>query len=325
MKPSSIFIASSSEGLIIVDAVQELLEKYLGPSVKIRPWTREFELSDTYIESLEKATLESDFAILVISPDDVTISRKTEKLSPRDNVVFELGLFMGALGRGRCFILHERRPDLKMPTDLLGVETATYLSSPKLKPALAESCSRIAARVKALGERVKPDEEFLMDREQIRKFSNRIEGYWFEHVLRKGVNTISWFEIEPELQINSFNITGKSHDQKGVHVANWRSLIGRFYARENKIMYYWEGSHILDPNHPFHGIGEMEFEKASGPDKPFVRGSGKFWDVDESHPERTVIKPIRVRRIEDEDMISLIREGNPKKISTMLQKVLKEW
>ena len=40
-----------------------------------------------------------DFAVMILSPDDMTESRDQSYASPRDNVLFELGLFMGRLGR----------------------------------------------------------------------------------------------------------------------------------------------------------------------------------------------------------------------------------
>ena len=71
-----VFIASSSGGLGIVDAIQETLLHKLDQKVVLMPWTREFDLSKTYIESLEKRSLEIDFAIFVMTPDDITRSNK---------------------------------------------------------------------------------------------------------------------------------------------------------------------------------------------------------------------------------------------------------
>jgi len=67
-----------------------------------------------------------DFAVLVLAPDDLTISRGKRKACPRDNTIFELGLFMGALSRDRTYIISPKSLDLKIPTDLLGVTPLTY-------------------------------------------------------------------------------------------------------------------------------------------------------------------------------------------------------
>ena len=43
--------------------------------------------------TLERAVLDFDFAVFVFSPDDQIISRETQVVA-RDNVIFELGLFI---------------------------------------------------------------------------------------------------------------------------------------------------------------------------------------------------------------------------------------
>jgi predicted nucleotide-binding protein len=124
MTGSKVFVASSSEGLNVVNAVHALLQRALNGTADVRPWPKEFQLSKAYIESLESLLDASDFSVLVLTPDDLMISRNAERLSPRDNVVFELGLFFGRLGRERCFILKPADLDLKLPSDLLGIESA---------------------------------------------------------------------------------------------------------------------------------------------------------------------------------------------------------
>lgn len=119
-----VFIGSSREGF----EEAKIISKSLGRG-QIVPnlWSEGvFQASKTTIEDLLKATLESDFAVLVITSDDVIISRGKKKQSPRDNVIFELGLFMGALGRERAFIVNQEGADIKIPTDLLGVITLEY-------------------------------------------------------------------------------------------------------------------------------------------------------------------------------------------------------
>jgi CRP/FNR family transcriptional regulator, cyclic AMP receptor protein len=114
-----IFIGSSSEGMKIADKINTYLSRF--PFVP-RLWSKEiFECSQTTIESLMEETKQTDFAILVLTSDDVVKSRGSMKPSPRDNVIFELGLFMGALSRVRTFIVAPAKTHLKIPTDLLGV------------------------------------------------------------------------------------------------------------------------------------------------------------------------------------------------------------
>jgi predicted nucleotide-binding protein len=124
MKPS-IFIGSSSEALPLAEAVQVELSKHFGCDL----WNEHlFELGDDTLNNLLRFVQSYDFAVLVVTDDDTTTSRKYTKASPRDNVILELGLFMGALGRRHAFPVIAQTTDgaPKLPSDLLG-NTAIYL------------------------------------------------------------------------------------------------------------------------------------------------------------------------------------------------------
>ncbi len=100
--------------------------------------------------------VESDFAVLVLGPDDRVISRGDDNLAPRDNVVLELGLFIGAVGRRRVFLVMPAGLDVKIPTDLLGVTPVWYEpdGDPADLPArLRSACSDIRAALEKLGPR----------------------------------------------------------------------------------------------------------------------------------------------------------------------------
>lgn len=119
-----IFIGSSREGLKIAEHIHRYL---LRQPVVPRLWSHGvFECSKTTIENLMRICSEVDFAVLVLTKDDITKSRGNRSASPRDNVIFELGLFMGAIKRERTYILSPRSIDLKIPTDLLGVTCLSY-------------------------------------------------------------------------------------------------------------------------------------------------------------------------------------------------------
>ena len=60
-------------------------------------------LSTETLENLVAVLPKFDFAVLVLTGDDLTTSRHIKTASPRDNVVFETGLFMGRIGRERTF------------------------------------------------------------------------------------------------------------------------------------------------------------------------------------------------------------------------------
>jgi predicted nucleotide-binding protein len=60
----------------------------------------------------------------LVHPDDTRTKRHQLGAIPRVNVVFELGLFMGALGRERVFMVVQAGTDL--PTDLAGIAPAQF-------------------------------------------------------------------------------------------------------------------------------------------------------------------------------------------------------
>lgn len=119
-----IFIGSSKEGLKIAEATHTSLNR--SPFIPLL-WTKGvFECSKTTIEDLMRTTRETDFAIIILTADDVTKSRGNKRPSPRDNVVFEIGLFMGALTRERTYVVVPKGLDIKIPTDLMGVTRLEY-------------------------------------------------------------------------------------------------------------------------------------------------------------------------------------------------------
>ena len=139
-----VFIGSSREGLAIAEAIRDGID---ADDVVVQIWTEGvFEASDTNIESLEQAVRAADFGALILTPDDKASSRGETKASPRDNVVFELGLFIGALGRRRAFVI---RPtgDIKVPTDLLGMTPLHYDDA----DGVAEACTDLTAAIRRLG------------------------------------------------------------------------------------------------------------------------------------------------------------------------------
>jgi len=122
----------------------------------VRVWTDGvFRASRTSVESLLATVSESDFAVLVISPDDQAFSRGNEHQGPRDNVLFELGLFMGAIGHDRTFMVKPRGIDIKIPTDLLGVIPLDYAEGPQetLTERIAPVCTSLRRIIMQVGPR----------------------------------------------------------------------------------------------------------------------------------------------------------------------------
>jgi hypothetical protein len=151
MRPS-LFIGSSVEGLDVAYTLQSNLERDVEATV----WDQGvFGLTKSSLASLLEAVETFDFAALVLSADDTATIRATEYSVARDNVVFELGLFIGALGANRTFFLVPRAmPDLHLPSDLAGITPCTYDSNRKdknLRAALGPQSHEMRLSIQAAG------------------------------------------------------------------------------------------------------------------------------------------------------------------------------
>ena len=124
-----------------------------------------FGLSHGTLESLVGAVPRFDFAVLVLTTDDLLLSRGTEKPTARDNVLFELGLFMGGLGRDRTFIIYDRENPPKLPSDLAGVTTATFRrhASGNLQTSLGAACTKIEQAIKTRGVRTERPTDAVLE------------------------------------------------------------------------------------------------------------------------------------------------------------------
>lgn len=144
-----IFLASSSEGRAAAEMLQEL--SCSEPFEVVVWWDGIFTPGFTNIEALEAELLRADFALLFLSPDDKVRVRGSTGVAPRDNVILELGLFAGALGRRRALMVAPRRPRLKLPTDILGVVPILYDETLFLKDAMQEVLVALRRLVHELG------------------------------------------------------------------------------------------------------------------------------------------------------------------------------
>jgi hypothetical protein len=162
MKPR-VFIGSSSEGLEIA----ENLNVRLSRDCETVPWNGDiFGLSETYIESLENALRDVEFAVLVVTPDDLREMRGEQGRVPRDNVVFELGLFIGRLGRERSFVVCDPNA-VQLPSDLLGIEPARIdmgWVSREPRNAVLPAAREILDAIRGVPRLVKARSEDLLDR-----------------------------------------------------------------------------------------------------------------------------------------------------------------
>jgi len=151
MDNPTVFVGSSREGLEIARAVQFQLKDDALVSV----WNEGvFGLGQGTLESLVAMLDRFDFAVLVITPDDVLASREVSAQAPRDNIMFELGLFMGRLGRARTFAVCSSARDLKLPSDLAGVTLARFNDADAARDvtaALGPACFQVRQAIRQLG------------------------------------------------------------------------------------------------------------------------------------------------------------------------------
>lgn len=158
MKPK-LFVASSSEAIDLANAIHENL---MPDDVEVTVWNQGiFQLSQPAVDSLLEKLDRMDFGAFVFAPDDKVLIRGEESNSTRDNVIFELGLFVGRLGRLQSFVFlpsdHQR---FRLPSDLVGMMPAIYESDRSDKnpvSATAVACSQVRRRIKELWSGAEPE------------------------------------------------------------------------------------------------------------------------------------------------------------------------
>jgi hypothetical protein len=152
MSLPSLFIGSSSEGLALARQLQLELERDAEGTI----WTQGvFSPMGNTLDSLVTAARAADFAVLVLTPDDMLTKREHQTQGPRDNVLLELGLFMGILGKDRAFMVYCRDERIELPTDLAGVTAVTFgrRADGNLQAALGPACTKIGTAMRTLGRR----------------------------------------------------------------------------------------------------------------------------------------------------------------------------
>lgn len=144
-----VFIGSTTEHLALARAIQGLLPADMQSTV----WDqRVFTMGNYLVDALLAQLRASDFGVFVLANADVATVRGKRYAVPRDNVIFELGMFTGQLGRLRTFVLvPETTPPVKLPTDLGGLITGRYRARRVrggLQAALGPLCSEVAQLIR---------------------------------------------------------------------------------------------------------------------------------------------------------------------------------
>src|SRR5688572_11577810 len=263
MDKPRIFLGSSGMQEKLLQALTRGLEEV----AHVEPWTTSFNPGTTTLERLVELAHEVDFAAFAFAQDDWTTTTMSQaatagagQASPRDNVVFEAGLFGGVLGMRRTFILHASGS--KLPSDLLGLTCIRYgaVTTPEMKVVneklrkAIENEGRIA----------------------------RIEGLWWQFSLtersEREPSAVSLLQISRDRD-GALELRGRSWQEDGRLSARYWSEAVRERKEPSGIFYYWNGERPLDPNAPqLHGTGEIRLEFAD-------RATGYFTTRSDTRPE----------------------------------------
>jgi Predicted nucleotide-binding protein containing TIR-like domain len=274
MKPR-VFLGSSGQQEKLLRA----LTRGLQDVADVEPWTTVFNPGVSTLDRLVELTREVDFAAFVFAQDDWTTKgalpdAASGEASPRDNVVFEAGLFGGALGIRRTFILHAH--GAKLPTDLLGLTSIRY--DPDTRPAIVRQINqKLRNAIDAEGR------------------ISRVEGDWWE------LSLTARTEFEP----SAVSLLTISRDRAGaLQLAGrgWQAdgtLSSRYWSEATKelvdpagVFFYHRGERPRHPNAPkLEGTGEIKLEsvdraggywttRSEGADTSYARTSGIFIRAD---------------------------------------------
>lgn len=263
MRTPVIFIGSSTEGLDIANTLRDLLHT----QNEVHVWDNNvFNLGESYLGSLINELDKADFAILVLTEDDVIASRENVSTAPRDNVLFELGLFMGRLGPSRSYYVYDKKSMIKIPSDLSGIKGAEYInnSTPDLAACLQPACKQIQNAITSEGIRnIIPANQLLVYNEQI-QFYNSITGCWWERIFADNPAEISFMTIENDEQELMLKLAGRSFDKKGQLIAYWETESVSVNFKDHKVFYKWKGRFPSLARATFGGAGEISFDKTAG-------------------------------------------------------------
>lgn len=241
------FIGSSGETLSIATA----LERELQGDLEIEVWDKAFSPGHYTLEDLKAKAASVSFAAFIIGQDDLTESRGELKLSPRDNVIYEAGLFAGHIGIENVFLLVDDQ-GVKIPTDWLGLSYIKYTTKQDYKAAGIESAAQKIRKALLVWK-----EKFKND------FRNRIIDNWWQCVINRDDDSIlSLMDISR--QNDTVKIYGRSWTSTGIPIAKYQSKALALDKDARKIFYYWEGEHPHgEKASRFFGCGEIDFSENS--------------------------------------------------------------
>ena len=303
MNKPRIFLGSSGKQEKLLQALTRGLEDV----AHVEPWTTSFNPGTTTLERLLELTREVDFAAFVFAQDDWTTNSPlpstppgSGQASPRDNVVFEAGLFGGVLGMRRTFILHASGS--KLPSDLLGLTSVRY------------------------GEATTPAEIRVVNQKLRKAIENegrvaRIEGLWWQFSLTERTarepSALSLLRISRDRD-GALEVAGRSWQEDGRLSARYWSEAVKERKEPSGVFYYWKGERPLDPNAPqLYGTGEIRMESAE-------RASGYWTTHADTHP-RVDARTAGVYWRADPGDMNILDGGDDRKRAELIAERLRQW
>lgn len=298
-----IFLGSSGKQEKLLQALTRGLEAV----THVEPWTTSFNPGTTTLDRLLELAHEVDFAAFVFAEDDWTTTsaqasaaKGSGQASPRDNVVFEAGLFGGALGMNRTFIIHAT--GAKLPSDLLGLTCVRY------------------------GEAITPSEMRAVNqklRQAIEKEGRiaRIDGFWWQFSLTqrgpREPSAVSLLRIS-RTRAGALELVGRSWQEDGSLSARYWSEAAREKKEPSGVFYYWKGERPLHPNAPqLDGTGEILLESAD-------RAAGYFTTRADTDPKVNARTSGIYMRADPQDMGILDGRDDRQRAELIAQR-LKDW
>jgi hypothetical protein len=298
-----IFLGSSGSQAKLLQALTRGLEDV----AHVEPWTSVFNPGTTTLSRLLELTREVDFAAFVFARDDwtgvgATASNALEsaQASPRDNVVFEAGLFGGVLGMRRTFILHAN--GAKLPSDLLGLTCVRY------------DAATTAADIKAINQKLRAAIESEIS-------APRMDGLWWQYSLTersaREPSAVSLLRITRDRR-GGLELTGRSWQENGTLSARYWSEAAKEGGDGVSLFYYWKGERPMDPDVPqLEGTGEIKLESAD-------RGAG-YWTTRASSEPSLNARTSGVYWRADPQDLSILDASDLKPRAALIAERLRNW
>ena len=298
MNKPRIFLGSSGQQATLLEAITRGLEDIAD----VEPWTTTFNPGRSTLDRLVELSQEVDFAAFVFAQDDWTTTEASQsgQASPRDNVVFEAGLFGGALGIRRTFILHANGS--KLPTDLLGLTSVRY--DPETG----------AEEIGAINEKL---------RKAIEAEGRRglVEGLWWQLSLTMRTedepSAVSLLEILRDRD-GVLTVNGRAWQEDGTLSARYRSEAAKEHKDPAGVFYYWKGERPRHPDAPqLEGTGEIRLESTD-------RASG-YWTTRSDRDPALNARTSGVYLRADPSDLQVLDGGSEEERAQLIAERLREW